>query len=127
MHDDEFVFAVIPDHVSAEDRWDKILQKADGKTALERAVHSAHESKAETGVDLVIVLSSNEAVLDAATDLGAVSNLVPSFFNSEVMLKTYFSDPGVSIDPGDDPWIVVIDPYSLEHSAPRQMSEITAS
>jgi hypothetical protein len=43
------------------------------------------------------------------------------------MLKTYFSDPGVSIDPGDDPWIVVIDPYSLELSEPRQMSEITGS
>ena len=127
MHDDEFVFAVIPDHVSAEDRWDKILQKSDGKTALERAVHAAHESKPVTGIDLVIVLSSNEAVLDAATDLGAVSNLVPSFFNSEVMLKTYFSDPGVSIDPGDDPWIVVIDPYSLELSEPRQISEITGS
>jgi hypothetical protein len=90
-------------------------------------VHAAHESKTETGVDLVIVLSSNEAVLDAATDLGAVSNLVPSFFDNEVMLKTYFSDPGVSIDPGDDPWIVVIDPYSLELSEPRQMSEITGS
>lgn len=127
MHDDEFVFAVIPDHVSADDRWDKILQKTDGKTALEHAVHAAHESKSETGIDLVIVLSSNEAVLDAATDLGAVSNLVPSFFNNEVMLKTYFSDPGVSIDPGDDPWIVVFDPYTLEHGAPRQMSEILGS
>jgi hypothetical protein len=127
MIDDEFVYAIIPDHVSGDDRWDKILLKTDGKPALERAVHAAVESKPETGVDLVIVLSSNESVLDAATDLGAVSNLVPSFFNVEVMLKTYFADPGVSIDPADDPWVVVFDPYTLEHDAPRQLSEILGS
>ena len=124
MHGDEFVYAIIPDHVSGEDRWDQILLKQDGKSHLERAIHAAVESRPQTGVDVVIVLSSNESVLDAATDLGAVANLVPSFFNTEVMLKTYFSDPGVAIDPGDDPVIVVVDPYTLEFDSPRSLSEI---
>lgn len=124
MIDDEFAYAIIPDHVSGDDRWDKLLLKADGKTALERAVMHIVQTKAETGVDVVIVLSSNESVLDAAAELGAVSNLVPSFFDVETMLKTYFEDPGISIDPGDDPYVVVFDPYTLEHDEPRQLSEI---
>lgn len=124
MLNEEFVFAIIPDHVSADERWDKILQKQDGKTHLDLAVHAAAAARAEIGVDVTIVLSSNEAVLDAATDLGAVSNQVPSFFDTELMLKTYFMDPGVDIDPSDDPWIVVFDPYTLEHDEPRQLSSI---
>lgn len=124
MLNEEFVFAIIPDHVSADERWDKILQKQDGKTHLDLAVHAAAAARAELGVDVTIVLSSNEAVLDAATDLGAVSNQVPSFFDTELMLKTYFMDPGVDIDPSDDPWIVVFDPYTLEHDEPRQLSSI---
>ena len=126
MLNEEFVFAIIPDHVSAEERWDKILQKQEGKTHLDLAVHAAAAARAELGVDVTIVLSSNEAVLDAATDLGAVSNQVPSFFDTELMLKTYFMDPGVDIDPSDDPWIVVFDPYTLEHDEPRQLSSILA-
>lgn len=124
MLNEEFVFAIIPDHVSADERWDKILQKQDGKTHLDLAVHAAAAARADIGVDVTIVLSSNEAVLDAATDLGAVSNQVPSFFDTELMLKTYFMDPGVDIDPSDDPWIVVFDPYTLEHDEPRQLSSI---
>lgn len=124
MLNEEFVFAIIPDHVSADERWDKILQKQDGKTHLDLAVHAAAAARSEIGVDVTIVLSSNEAVLDAATDLGAVSNQVPSFFDTELMLKTYFMDPGVDIDPSDDPWIVVFDPYTLEHDEPRQLSSI---
>ena len=124
MHDDDFVYAIIPDHVSGDDRWDQILLKQDGKSHLERAVHAAVESRPQTGIDLVIVLSSNEAVLDAATDLGAIANLVPSFFNTEAMLKTYFADPGVDIDPNDDPVIIVVDPYTLEFDAPRSMRSI---
>ena len=126
MLNEEFVFAIIPDHVSAEERWDKILQKQEGKTHLDLAVHAAAAARAELGVDVTIVLSSNEAVLDAATDLGAVSNQVPSFFDTELMLKTYFMDPGVDIDPSDDPWIVVFDPYTLEHDEPRQLRSILA-
>ena len=126
MLNEEFVFAIIPDHVSAEERWDKILQKQEGKTHLDLAVHAAAAARAELGVDVTIVLSSNEAVLDASTDLGAVSNQVPSFFDTELMLKTYFMDPGVDIDPSDDPWIVVFDLYTLEHDEPRQLSSILA-
>lgn len=125
MQGDEFVYAIIPDHVSGDSRWDQILLKQDGKSHLERAIHAAVESRPQTGIDIVIVLSSNESVLDAATDLGAVANLVPSFFNTEVMLKTYFADPGVAIDPNDDPVIIVVDPYTLEFDAPRSMRSIT--
>lgn len=126
MIDDEFAYAIIPDHISGEDRWDKILTKADGKTALERAVHHIIETKQESGIDLVIVLSSNESVLDAAADLGAVGNLVPSFFNVETMLKTYFADPDIDIDPNDDPFVLVFDPYTLEHDDQRRVSDIVA-
>ena len=124
MQGDEFVYAVIPDHASGDERWDKILEKHDGKTHLERAVHAAVDSKPDTGVDVVIVLSSNEAVLDAASDLGAVSHLVPGFFDTDSMIRTFAAEPGVDIDPNDDPYVVVVDPYSLEISEPRQMSEI---
>lgn len=124
MINEEFVYAVIADHISGNERSDKILQKENGRTILETAVHAALESRLETGVDLVIVLSSNEAVLDAASELGAVSNLVPSFFNVEAMLKTYFADPAVDIDPNDNPFVIVIDPYTLEREAPRSVSDI---
>jgi hypothetical protein len=127
MIDDEFVYAVIADHISADESWDKILQKTAGRSALEHAVHAALDARHETGVDLVIVLSSNEAVLDAASDLGAVANQVPSFFNVEAMLKTYFADPGVDIDPNDNPFVIVYDPYTLEHDAPRALSDIVGN
>lgn len=126
MRDDEFVYAVIADHAAGAEDWDKILQKQDGKTHLERAIHKAVNSKFDAGVDVVIVLSSNEAVLDAASDLGAVAHLVPGFFDTVSMIRTFATAPGVDIDPNDDPWIVVIDPYTLELAEARQMSEIKA-
>jgi hypothetical protein len=43
------------------------------------------------------------------------------------MIRTFATEPGVDIDPNDDPWIVVIDPYTLEVGEGRQMSEIKAS
>ena len=73
---------------------------------------------------MVIVLSSNEAVLDDASDLGAVAHHVPGFFDTDSMIRTFVTDPGVEIDPNDDPYIVVIDPYTLEVGEHRQMSEI---
>ncbi len=124
MHNDEFVYAVIPDHADGAEQWDQILTKQDGKTHLDRAIHKAFDTKFETGVDVVIVLSSNEAVLDAASDLGAVSHLVPGFFDTDSMIRTFVTDPGVEIDPNDDPYVVVIDPYTLEVGEHRQMSEI---
>lgn len=124
MREDEFVYAVIPDHADSAEEWGQILQKQDGKTHLERAVHKAVDSKYETGVDLVVVLSSNDAVLDAASELGAVAHMVPGFFDTDSMIRTFATEPGVDIDPNDDPWVVVVDPYSLEVGAGRQMSEI---
>ena len=124
MHNDEFVYAVIPDHAAGAEDWDKILVKQEGKTHLDRAIHKAFDTKFETGVDVVIVLSSNEAVLDAASDLGAVSHLVPGFFDTQSMIRTFATDPAVEIDPNDDPYIVVIDPYTLEIGPHLQLSEI---
>jgi hypothetical protein len=40
------------------------------------------------------------------------------------MIRTFATDPGVEIDPNDDPYIVVIDPYTLAVGEHRQMSEI---
>ena len=124
MKDDEFVYVGIPDHANNAEEWGQILQKQDGKTHLERAIHKAFDTKHETGVDVVIVLSSNDGVLDAASDLGAVSHMVPGFFDTDSMIKTFAAEPGVDIDPNDDPWIVVIDPYSLQVGEGRQFSEI---
>ena len=124
MREDEFVYAVIPDHADSAEEWGQILQKQDGKTHLERAIHKAVNSKPETGVDLVVVLSSNDAVLDAASELGAVAHMVPGFFDTDSMIRTFATEPGVDIDPNDDPWVVVVDPYSLEVGQARQMSEI---
>lgn len=127
MKDDEFVYAVIADHAPDAEDWGKILQKHDGKTHLERAIHKAVESKFETGVDLVIVLSSNDAVLDAASELGAVAHMVPGFFDTDSMIRTFATEPGVEIDPNDDPWVIVVDPYRLTVGQGRQMSEIKSS
>jgi methionine synthase II (cobalamin-independent) len=127
MRDDEFVYAVIPDYAAGAEDWDKILIKQDGKTHLERAIRKAFDSKFDAGVDVVIVLSSNDAVLDAASDLGAVAHMVPGFFDTDSMIRTFATEPGVDIDPNDDPWVVVIDPYTLEVGEGRQMSEIKAS
>ena len=127
MLDDEFVYAVIPDHLTSVDRWDKILEKsAGGKSHLEMAIRTAIDSKYETGIDVVIVLSANEAVLDAASELGAVAHMAPGFFDVDSMIKSYVSDPGVDIDPSDDPYVVIVEPYSLSIGDPRPMSEIQA-
>jgi len=127
MLDDEFVYAVIPDHLTSVDRWDKILEKPAGiKSHLEMAIRTAIESKYETGIDVVIVLSANEAVLDAASELGAVAHMAPGFFDVDSMIKSYVSDPGVDIDPSDDPYVVIVEPYSLSIGDPRPMSEIQA-
>ena len=127
MLDDEFVYAVIPDHLTSVDRWDKILEKsAGGKSHLEMAIRTAIDSKYETGIDVVIVLSANEAVLDAASELGAVAHMAPGFFDVDSMIKSYVSDPGVDIDPNDDPYVVIVEPYSLSIGDPRPMSEIQA-
>ena len=127
MLDDEFVYAVIPDHLTSVDRWDKILEKsAGGKSHLEMAIRTAIDSKYETGIDVVIVLSANEAVLDAASKLGAVAHMAPGFFDVDSMIKSYVSDPGVDIDPSDDPYVVIVEPYSLSIGDPRPMSEIQA-
>lgn len=128
MRDEEFVYAVIPDHLTSVDRWDKVLEKAaqtaGAKSHLELAIRAAVDSKPSTGIDVVIVLSANEAVLDAASELGAVSHLVPGFFDTDTMIRTYLTDPGVEIDPIDNPFIIVIDPYSLEFGPARPMREI---
>jgi hypothetical protein len=126
MRDDEFVYAVIADHTDGAEDWGRILQKHEGKTHLERAIHKAVESKFETGVDLVIVLSSNDAVLDAATEQGAVAHMAPGFFDTDSMIRAFASNPGVDIDPNDDPWVVVVDPYSLTVGEARPMSQIRA-
>ena len=127
MLDDEFVYAVIPDHLTSVDRWDKILEKPAGiKSHLEMAIRAAIDSKYETGIDVVIVLSANEAVLDAASELGAVAHMAPGFFDVDSMIKSYVSDPGVDIDPSDDPYVVIVEPYSLSIGDPRPMSEIQA-
>jgi hypothetical protein len=130
MLDDEFVYAVIPDHLTSVDRWDKILEKSAGgtgsKSQLELAIRAAIDSKYETGIDVVIVLSANEAVLDAASELGAVAHMAPGFFDVDSMIKSYVSDPGVDIDPSDDPYVVIVEPYSLTIGDPRPMSEIQA-
>ena len=127
MLDDEFVYAVIPDHLTSVDRWDKILEKPAGiKSHLEMAIRAAIDSKYETGIDVVIVLSANEAVLDAASELGAVAHMAPGFFDVDSMIKSYVSDPGVDIDPSDDPYIVIVEPYSLSIGDPRPMSQIQA-
>jgi len=131
MLDDEFVYAVIPDHLTSVDRWDKILDKTSdspgSKSHLERAIRAAVDSKYETGIDVVIVLSANEAVLDAASELGAVAHMAPGFFDVDSMIKAYVNDPGVDIDPSDDPYVVVVEPYNLSFGEPRPMSQIQAN
>ena len=116
MHLDEFVYAVIPDYADSADEWGQILQKFEGKTHLERAIHKAFDTKHQTGVDVVIVLSPNDAVLDAASDLGAVAHMMPGFFDTDSMIRTFATQPGVEIDPNDDPYVVVVYPYSLQVS-----------
>lgn len=125
MFDDEFVYAVITDHIPMDEgeRFDKILQVVDGKSALERAVRAAKDSRFEFGVDVVIVLSSNEAVLDAATELGCVARQAPGFFEPIPMLRTYFSEPDVMIDEGDSPWIVMVDAETAHVGEPRKLRE----
>lgn len=125
MQDDEFVYAFILDQVSSEERFDKILQKENGKSYLQLAIEAAVDSKPDTGIDLIIVLSSSDSVLDAASELGAIARMVPGFFDVDSMIKTYVTDSGVMVDPNDDPIIIVIEPYTMDIGLPRALSEIT--
>lgn len=117
MFEGEFLYAVIADHVPIDEpaQYGKILEKVDGRSALQRAIQFDYNYP----IDVVIVLSSNNEVLDEATALGCVARECPDFFEPIAMLSTYFSEPDVLIDEGDNPWIVFID---IER---EQLGEIT--
>jgi hypothetical protein len=106
--EDEFLYAVIADHVPMDDpaQYGKILEQVDGKSRLQRALEVDDHN---FPIDVRIVLSSNSEVLDQATALGAVARECPDFFEPITMLRNFFSEPDVLIDEGDEPWIVFID------------------
>jgi len=106
--EDEFLYAVIADHVPMDDpaQYGKILEHVDGKSRLQRALEVDDHN---FPIDVRIVLSSNSEVLDQATSLGGVARECPDFFEPLTMLRNFFSEPDVLIDEGDEPWIVFID------------------
>lgn len=117
MYEDEFLYAVITDHVPMDEpeQYGKILEQVDGKSALQLAIERDYNYE----IDVIIVLSSNSEVLDQATALGCVARECPDFFEPVAMLRNYFSEPDVLIDEGDQPWMVFID---IER---EQLGEIT--
>lgn len=127
MLNEEFVYAVIADHAADAEQFDKLLQKRDGKTVLEHAVYEVKHSKLGHGVDVVIVLSSNEEVLDAATDLGCVAHEIPGFFEPREMIRTYFSQGDVLIDEGDNPWLVLVDAETAMVGEPQSLRNFLKS
>ncbi len=131
MNNDEFVYAVIADHVPSADRFGAIIAPDEhGITMLDRCIqaiadypNNEDDEELENGkIDVTIVLSSNEAVLEAAAEAGAVTHVSGSFLSPTEMIRHYFLEGDVIIDAESPTYIVLVDPLTAEYGNPMLLS-----
>lgn len=128
MKNNDFVYAVIADHVSDPATFGSILNTDEnGISMLDRCIQACEDfpnnyQLRDNAVDVTIVLSSNEAVLDAAADLGAVTHVSGSFLSPPAMVRHYFLENDVMIDDESATYIVLVDPLTAEYGNPMLLS-----
>lgn len=129
MKENEFVYAVIADHVADPATFGSILAEDEhGISMLDRCIQACEDFPNNTdelpddGVDVTVVLSSNEAVLEAAAKLGAVTHVSGSFLSPAEMVRHYFLETDVILDPDESSYIVLVDPKTAEYGRPMLLS-----
>jgi hypothetical protein len=112
----DFLYAIIP-HASHSQAGQPNILAADstGISLLDRAIQLA-ENPDGNGVDLVIVLSPDEDVLDAASEHGAIVHEVAVGLQPFQAAHDYFNAADVLIADDQDPKMVFIDPVDLKIS-----------
>jgi CMP-N-acetylneuraminic acid synthetase len=113
----DFVYAIIPHFGHAQVGQPNILAPdSAGISLLDRAIQAAENYPDESRVDLVIVLSPDEDVLDAASDQGAIVHEVAVGLQPFQAAHDYFNAADVLIADDQDPKMVFIDPVDLKIS-----------
>jgi hypothetical protein len=113
----DFVYAIIPHASHSQAEQPNILEAdSSGITLLDRAIQLAENYPDGNGVDLVIVLSPDEDVLDAASEHGAIVHEVAVGLQPFQAAHDYFNAADVLIADDQDPKMVFIDPVDLKIS-----------
>ncbi|MEY4422956.1 MAG: hypothetical protein RLZZ258_59 [Actinomycetota bacterium] len=113
----DFVYAIIPHAGHAQAEQPNILEAdSSGITLLDRAIQLAENYPDGNGVDLVIVLSPDEDVLDAASEQGAIVHEVALGLQPFRAAHEYFNAADVLIADDQEPKMVFIDPINQKIS-----------
>lgn len=118
MLNDELVIAFIPARGGSKGLPGKNMMKISDKTLIERAIDSSKGFLLGTPVDVVVVSSDDDEILDEARRLGAVDFRRSTFASSDEAsaydaLHDYFNNPETLVSLEDsDPWIVYLQPTS---------------
>ena len=108
---------MIPHAGHAQAEQPNILEAdSSGITLLDRAIQLAENYPDGNGVDLVIVLSPDEDVLDAASEQGAIAHEVALGSQPFRAAHEYFNAADVLIADYQEPKMVFIDPINQKIS-----------
>ena len=118
MIDDNLVIAFIPARGGSKGLPGKNMLQINGKSLIELAVESSRGDLIGTPVDLVVVSSDDEAILEHAQKLGCINFKRSEFAATDEAtaadaIRDYFGSPDVMIDmDGRDPWVLYLQPTS---------------
>ena len=118
MIDNELVIAFIPARGGSKGLPGKNMLKINGKTLIELAVESSRGDLIGTPVDLVVVSSDDQDILEHASELGCVNFERSEFAATDEAtaadaIRDYFGAPDVMVDIEDrDPWVIYLQPTS---------------
>jgi CMP-N-acetylneuraminic acid synthetase len=126
----KLVLAVIPARGGSKGLPGKNLMKLGGKTLIERAVEAARDSGL---VDIILVSSDDEAILNHANSLGdVVAHKRPDVFASDTatagdVIRDLFEndEDEVFIDPANEPWVIYLQPTSPLRTAKHIIEAFT--
>lgn len=118
MIDNDLVIAFIPARGGSKGLPGKNMLEINGKSLIELAVESSRGDLIGTPVDLVVVSSDDDAILEHAHELDCVNFKRSEFAATDEAtaadaLRDYFGAPDVMIDlDGRDPWVLYLQPTS---------------
>ncbi len=118
MIDNDLVIAFIPARGGSKGLPGKNMLEINGKSLVELAVESSRGDLIGTPVDLVVVSSDDDAILEHAQELGCVNFKRSEFAATDEAtaadaIRDYFGAPDVMIDlDGRDPWVLYLQPTS---------------
>ena len=118
MIDEELVIAFIPARGGSKGLPGKNMLQINGKSLIQLAVESSRGDLIGTPVDVVVVSSDDQAILEHARELGCVNFERSEFAATDEAtaadaIRDYFGSPDVMVDMADrDPWVLYLQPTS---------------